>query len=84
MLKMLTSAQATSRVWVHKSIRSIVVHQITYFDPMRPLQNKDDILDIMAYMYKVIGKYMYDIRIALDMEAVPHEAAFGDMLEIEF
>jgi hypothetical protein len=84
MLKMLTSSQATSRVWVHKEVRSVVVHQITYFDPMRPNQNKDDILDIMAYMYKVINKYGYDIRIALDMEATEYEAAFGDTLLTEF
>lgn len=84
MLKMLTSPQATSRVWVHKDVRSVVVHQITYFDPMRPNTNKDDILDILAYAYKVINKYRYDILLALDMETEQREAAFSNDLLLEF
>jgi tRNA uridine 5-carbamoylmethylation protein Kti12 len=82
MLKQLTSKEG--RVWVHKEVRSAVVHQVTYFDPMRPNQNKDDILDIMAYMYKVISKYRWDIQLALDMTLQAVESSFSDNLLTEF
>jgi len=84
MLKQLTSSQDGARVWVHKDVRSVVVHQITYFDPTRPAQNKDDILDILAYFYKVIQRYRYDIQMALDIEATPVEASFSHTLLTEF
>lgn len=84
MLKQLTAQVQGARVWVHKAVRSVVVHQITYFDPMRPNTNKDDILDIMAYMYKVIKLYPFKIRLALDVDAVEVTATFSDELEMDF
>lgn len=82
MFKQLTAEKA--RIWLHRSVVSVVVHQITYFDPMKPSQNKDDILDILAYLYKVIARYAYDIRMALDIESTETGSSFSDTLNLEF
>lgn len=81
MLKQLTAQK--ERIWVHVGCRSLVMHQITYFDPLKT-NNKDDILDIMAYFYSVMMKYGSDLLIALDMIGEPVSAAFSDDLELDF
>lgn len=84
MLKMLTGVKQGERVWIHRSVRSLVVHQITYFDPMRGEKNKDDILDILAYAYKVIAKYRWEIMLVVEMLHHETDSAFSDTLETEF
>lgn len=72
MLKMLTAEK--NRVWVHKTIKTLISHQITYFDPTK-IKNKDDLLDIMAYFYQVIIEYKYQLLRTLDISALEVEAA---------
>jgi hypothetical protein len=81
MLKQLTAQQ--SRIWLHRDVRSVVIHQITYYDPMKS-NNKDDILDILAYLWKVIAKYPYEIRLVLDIVTIEVGASFSDQLNTEF
>lgn len=81
MLKQLVAQKG--RVWVHKDCRSVVVHQITYFDPTKT-NNKDDILDIMAYMYPAMVQYPYDILLVLDLDADAVRASFSEDLALEF
>ena len=58
MAKQLTASAA--RIWVHPSLRSLVVHQLIYWNPLRT-KNKDEILDLLAYAYKVIAMYGMDL-----------------------
>ena len=51
---------------------------------MRGEKNKDDILDILAYCYKVIAKYRWDIRLALEMILDETESSFSDTLQVDF
>lgn len=82
MLKQLTAKK--ERVWVHPDVRTRVVNQIIYYDPMK-VKNKDDILDIMAYMYKVMAKYKGALILPLEMQVGQKiEAAFSDTLAIAF
>jgi hypothetical protein len=81
MLKQLTAQK--DRIFLHPRVRPQVTHQITYFDPLKP-NNVDDILDILAYAYKVIAIHSYLILKPLEMQMEQVEAAFGDDLELEF
>lgn len=77
MLKKLTAQK--DRIWVHREARSQVTHQITYFDPLR-INNVDDILDIMAYFYRVILRHGPLLLKAFNMETERTEAAFTEDL----
>jgi hypothetical protein len=46
--------------------------------------NKDDILDIGAYMYRVIRKFKWDILIALDMLQSDSKSSFEEDLALPF
>lgn len=81
MLKQLTAQK--QKIWVHRQVRSLVVHQITYYDPVKT-NNKDDILDIMAYFYQVIAQYATDILLVIDLAAESVSASFSDELELDF
>jgi hypothetical protein len=81
MLKQLVAAK--QRVWVHLAVRSLIIHQITYFDMTRR-DNKDDILDIMAYFYMVIQKYGQELLLAFENMQEPVTASFSDDLQLEF
>lgn len=81
MLKQLTATK--DRIWLHPSVKSQVTHQITYFDPLKK-NNKDDILDILAYFYQVIARHGYALMRPLEMILEETEAAFSDDLELDF
>lgn len=49
MFKLLLSG----KILLHKDVRSQVIDQITQFNPLKT-NNKDDILDVLAYIYKVM------------------------------
>jgi hypothetical protein len=59
---------AIERVWVHQDARTELLHEAVYYDPLKT-KNKDDVLDIAAYMQKVIVKFKWEILIAIDMLA---------------
>jgi hypothetical protein len=42
-----------AKTLLHKDVRSAVVYQITQWNPLKT-NNKDELLDILAYIYKVI------------------------------
>lgn len=42
-----------SKILLHKSVRSSVIYQITQWNPLKT-KNKDELLDIIAYIYKVM------------------------------
>lgn len=63
--KCLTSEK--DKVWVHRDVRTDVLHQAIYYDPYKQ-NNKDDILDIGAYMNRVVSQYPYDILLPLENE----------------
>ena len=46
---------------LHESVRSQVTYQIVHFNPLKPKQNKDDILDIIAYFYPIMKDYKFQI-----------------------
>lgn len=81
MLKQLTAQR--ERILIHKCVKSAVTHQITYFDPMKTT-NKDDLLDILAYLYKVIAEHKHQLLRVISMDVEPVEAAFSDTLELGF
>lgn len=49
MFKLLLSG----KILLHKDVRSAVIYQITQFNPLKT-KNVDDLLDILAYIYKVM------------------------------
>jgi len=51
-LKLLLSG----KILLHKSVRSAVVYQITQWNPLKT-NNKDEILDLIAYIYKAMEIY---------------------------
>lgn len=60
-LKQLTAqpkegAVIKGRIFLHPEVRSSVTHQIVYWNPLKR-DNKDDILDLMGYAYRVINTY---------------------------
>jgi hypothetical protein len=63
MMKHLTAKQA--RLWVVPTVRSLVVHQLIYWNPLRQ-SNKDDILDILAYAYLVLAEYGMDLLLPFE------------------
>lgn len=70
------------RILLHKTVRAQVQHQTIYWDPLRK-QNKDDILDVIAYIWKVMKKHRHALLTwVYQVNAV--ESSFSDTLQIEF
>lgn len=80
-LKQLTAAK--ERILIHKEVRAMVTHQITYFDPLKK-NNKDDLLDILAYLYKVIAEHQNQLFRAIYHGGETTEASFSDDLALGF
>jgi len=82
MLKLLLSG----KMLMHRDVRSAAIYQITQWNPLKT-NNKDDILDVMAYAPKVLN--LYPTELLLDVvdetpgEGWP-EASFSDTLQIDF
>jgi hypothetical protein len=67
---------------LHRSVVSKVQHQTIYFDPMKK-NNKDDILDLVAYMEKIKQKYGHKL-LTLHEEEEATAAAYSDDLQTDF
>lgn len=81
MFKLLLSG----KILLHKSIRSAVIYQITQFNPLKT-NNKDDLLDILAYIYKVIEENPHNIPLLIVenwTEEMP-DASFAEDLNLAF
>lgn len=83
MLKSLLSG----KILVHRDVRSAVIYQISQWNPLKA-NNKDDILDVMAYMLTVLALYpselLLDILIDFAGEEGFPEASFSDSLQVGF
>lgn len=79
-LKQLTAAEPSLRI--SAKVRSQVVHQIIHFNPLKT-NNKDDILDLLAYAYPVVQQF--GALLLKPWAAAPSvEASFSDSLELSF
>jgi hypothetical protein len=80
MLKLLLAGKLP----LHPEVRSAILYQITQWNPMKT-DNKDDLLDVMAYAHAVLNTYRNDIalQITLDLD-FDTEAAFAADLALAF
>lgn len=85
MAKSLTAQK--DRIWVRKAVRSLVVHQLVYWNPLKT-KNKDDALDILAYAKKVIIEFGVLLLSPFEMIEEPTKSAFSEdeesTLQLEF
>jgi hypothetical protein len=81
MTKHLTATK--DRLWVHPSVRTAVVHQLVYWNPLKS-KNRDDILDLLAYAYKVLAEYGYGLLNPFEMLESHSTSSFSDTLQIAF
>ena len=81
MFKMLV----TGKILLHKDVRSAVIYQATQFNPLKT-KNKDDLLDILAYIFAVIEEHgpLLPLLIVENWENEVPEAAYDDTLELDF
>jgi hypothetical protein len=81
MFKLLLSG----KILLHKSVRSAVIYQITQFNPLKT-NNTDDILDILAYIYKVMEENSSYLPLLIAenwVEDIP-DASFAEDLNLGF
>lgn len=81
MTKQLTAS--SNRIWIQADLRSQVVHQLIYWNPLKK-KNKDDIIDILAYAYKIIVEYGVILLNPFELLDTESKAAFSDDLQLEF
>lgn len=83
MLKLLLSG----KILLHRDVRALTIYQITQWNPLKT-NNKDDILDILAYIMKVLALYPAELLLQLDMEnwggASFPEASYSEDLALGF
>lgn len=86
-LKLLLPAgvEKKAKLLLHKDTRSAVIYQITQWDPLKT-NNKDEILDIIAYIYKVIEIHEQWVPLLLSDESSANmpEAAHTSGLALPF
>lgn len=76
----------SGKILVHRDCRAAAIYQTSQWNPLKT-NNKDDILDVMAYMSTVL--MLYPAELLLDiLDEFPSgdfpEASFSDTLEINF
>lgn len=81
-LKQLCAKEKPSQA-VHKSCLSQVQHQTIYFDPLKE-NNKDDILDLIAYAPQVLQQHRYQLSTWVEQVEATVESAFSDDLQLGF
>lgn len=81
MLKLLLSG----KILLHRDVRSAVIYQITQWNPLKT-NNKDDILDVLSYIMKVMNLYPSDLPLTNFMDEGPElpPASFSDGLQLAF
>lgn len=75
--KQLTAKKPGTRLWIHPQVRSLVVHEFMYWDPLKT-KNKDNVLDLLAHAWKVINLYGPQLLIAFEQAQNAVAAAFSD------
>lgn len=58
----------SGKIMLHRDVRSQVFYQISQYNPLKT-NNKDELLDICAYMYKILEMYPHDIPLLIDVSA---------------
>lgn len=56
-----------AKLFLHPDTRSAVIYQITQWNPLKT-KNKDELLDIIAYVYKVIEIHEAHLSLMIDAE----------------
>jgi hypothetical protein len=81
MFKLLVSKQ----ILLHESIRSLVTYQITHFNPLKT-NNKDDLLDVLAYIEPVKLNHMAQLAKPLlqDLYSRDVGSSTSETLELAF
>jgi hypothetical protein len=54
-----------------------------YWNPLKA-KNKDDILDLLAYAYKIVAEYGHDLLNPFEMLEQPVSSSFSDTLQLAF
>lgn len=74
------------KTYLHKEVRAAVIYQITQWNPLKS-NNKDELLDILAYIYKVIELYEDQLPLLISDEVhdnMVESAAHTDNLALPF
>lgn len=74
------------KLLLHRDVRSAAIYQITQWNPLKT-NNKDDILDVLAYAPKVLNLYPAELLLDVLDEALDEnwpEASFSDDLQLDF
>ena len=74
----------SSELYLHPSIRSQVLHQITEWNPLK-INNKDDIIDPLGYVEEVMRDYPeFIVKNIFDVDSEPVDASHSDTLALPF
>lgn len=73
------------KILLHKDVRAAVIYQITQWNPLKT-NNKDDILDILAYIMQVVELYSAQLPLMIteNFELNLPPASFSEDLAIAF
>lgn len=74
------------KLLLHRDVRSAAIYQISQWNPLKT-NNKDDILDVMAYAPKVLNLYPAELLLEVTDESFEEDgvqAAFAEDLKIDF
>jgi hypothetical protein len=80
-----TGQEKQPKIYLHKDARAAVIYQITQWKPLKA-QNKDELLDIIAYVYAVIEKFPDRLPVLLlaNENDSMNEASSSSTLELAF
>jgi hypothetical protein len=75
----------TGKILLHRDVRALVIYQITQWNPLKR-DNVDDLLDIIAYIMKVISLYasMIELVVQAPWDEQSPEASFSSDLALGF
>jgi hypothetical protein len=80
-LKMLTADGR--QLQLHPRVKSVVVHQIVHFNPLRT-RNVDDALDLLAYGHPAMQQFGMQLLRPFEISDYATTASFSDTLELAF
>lgn len=74
----------SAEIYLHPSIRSQVLHQITEWNPLK-INNTDDIIDPLGYVEEVMRDYPeFIVKNIFDVDSEPVDASHSDTLALPF
>lgn len=69
------------KIYLHKNCRNAVIYQISQWNPLKT-NNKDELLDIMAYIYKVMELHSEHLPLLItsqETSTIPDASHTGDL-----